>query len=168
MTSESEVEVAAQLPIYFFDTSALFKRYHTEPGTDVVDSAFEEMAVRIAPDLSLIELYSSLARRVRMQEITPQDFAAAKAKMTEDTQEKGVLRLEAVGEVDKADAARLIEQDGLTRSLRTLDALHLAVIRRLGPAQLSAVYCVDRPFIAVLEAEGFTVINPEETTSSQS
>jgi len=28
--------------VYFFDTSALVKRYHREAGTDVVDAAFED------------------------------------------------------------------------------------------------------------------------------
>ena len=37
-----------ELPTYFFDTRALFKRYHCEPGTDVVDTAFADAATRIA------------------------------------------------------------------------------------------------------------------------
>jgi predicted nucleic acid-binding protein len=148
-------------PAYFFDTSALLKRYHAEPGTDTVDAAFAAPSIRIASDLGLIELISSLARRVRMQEITRQDFQAAKAAIAKDTQADGVLRVEAVGEADKAEAARLLERYGLTQELRTLDALHLAVMRRLGPASLDAVYCADRRLIAILEAEGFTVINPE-------
>ena len=64
----------AESPIYFFDTSALFKRYHREPGTEAVDAAFAVPAVRIASDLALIELASAFARRVRMQEITAEDF----------------------------------------------------------------------------------------------
>jgi predicted nucleic acid-binding protein len=151
----------AEPPACFFDTSALFKRYHAEPGTDAVDAAFAAPSVRIASDLGLIELISSLARRVRMQEITRQDFQAAKAAIAKDTQDNGMLRIEAVGEADKADAAGLLERYGLTQELRTLDALHLAVMRRLGPAALDAVYCADRRLIAILEAEGFTVINPE-------
>ena len=151
----------AEPPAYFFDTSALFKRYHREPGTDAIDAAFAVSAIRIASDLALIELASTLARRVRMQQITAQDFQAAKAAIARDTQDQGVLRIEALGEADKADAARLLERYGLTRELRTLDALHLAVMRRLGPETLTAVYCADRRLIALLAAEGFTVINPE-------
>ena len=151
----------AEPPAYFFDTSALFKRYHREPGTDAVDAAFAVPAIRIASDLALIELASTLARRVRMQQITVQDFQAAKAAIAQDTQDRGVLCIEGLGEADKADAARLLEQYGLTRELRTLDALHLAVMRRLGPEALAAVYCADRRLTAILEAEGFTVINPE-------
>jgi hypothetical protein len=37
---------------YFFDTSALVKRYHIEVGTDVVDHAFEDKdAARIISDI---------------------------------------------------------------------------------------------------------------------
>jgi predicted nucleic acid-binding protein len=151
----------AEPPAYFFDTSALFKRYHREPGTDAVDAVFAAPAIRIASDLALIELASTLARRVRMRQITAQDFQAAKAAIAQDTQDRGALHIEVLGEADKADAARLLEQYGLTRELRTLDALHLAVMRRLGPEALAAVYCADRRLTAILEAEGFTVINPE-------
>ena len=96
-----------------------------------------------------------------MPQITMQDFQAAKAAIAEDTQDQTVLRIEALSKADKADAARLLEQYSLTQELRTLDALHLAVMRRLGPAALDAVYCADRRLIAILQAEGFTVINPE-------
>jgi predicted nucleic acid-binding protein len=152
---------ASETAACFFDTSALIKRYHTERGAEVVEAAFAEPAsVRIVSDIGIIELYSAFARRVRMGEITAEDFQMAKAELDADIQSRR-LRVEASGDADKAAAARLIEQYGLSHNLRTLDALHLAVIQRLGPAYLRAVYCADRPLIALLEAEGFTVINPE-------
>ena len=123
--------------------------------------AFREVTTtRIVSDIGLIELSSSFARRVRMQEISADDFQAAKAELDKDIQD-GLLRVEEAGAVDKAEAARLIEQYGLTQSLRTLDALHLAVMKRLSPQRLDAVYCADRPLLAILTVEGFTVINPE-------
>jgi predicted nucleic acid-binding protein len=45
---------------------------------------------------------------------------------------------------DKADTAHLLERYGLTRELRTLDALHLAVMRRFRPTALDTVYFADR------------------------
>jgi hypothetical protein len=131
----------------------------------VVEAAFAEPAyVRIVSDIGIIELYSAFARRVHMGEITADDFQTAKAELDADIQSRR-LRVEALGDADKAAAARLIEQYGLSHSLRTLDALHLAVIKRLGPTYLHAVYCADCPLIALLETEGFAVINPE--TSSE-
>ena len=35
------------------------------------------------------------------------------------------------------------------------------------PARLHAVYCADRPFLVILEAEGFRVINPETALPAQ-
>ena len=61
--------------IYFFDTSALVKRYHREVGTEIVDAAFDDKdATRIISDLSVIEFYSAFAKKVRTGEITEEDF----------------------------------------------------------------------------------------------
>jgi predicted nucleic acid-binding protein len=158
---------ASEAPVYFLDTSALIKRYHTETGSEVVEDVFRDPAAHLfISDLSIIELYSAFARRVRMGEITADDFQKAKAEFDADIQ-SGQLRVEAFGEADKVQAAQWIERHGVSRGLQALDAMHLAVIRRLGPAQLHAVYCADRPFLAILEAEGFRVINPETARPRQ-
>jgi predicted nucleic acid-binding protein len=130
-----------------------------------VETAFrEETTTRIISDSGLIEWFSSFARRVRMRELSADDFQPAKAEIDGDIQE-GLLRVEAVGAMDKAEAARLIGQYGLAQSLRTLDALHLAAMKRLSPERLDAVYGADRLLLAILMAEGFTVINPESPPS---
>jgi len=47
---------------FFFDTSALVKRYRSEDGTDVVDRIFADSAsVVIISRLALIEAISALA-----------------------------------------------------------------------------------------------------------
>jgi hypothetical protein len=43
-----------------------------------------------------------------------------------------------------------------------LDAIQLAVMKRLGPQVIRHIYCADRPFAALIKEEGFSVINPEE------
>lgn len=119
---------ASETAACFFDASALIKRYHTERGAEVVEAAFAEpVSVRIVSDIGIIELHSAFARRVRMGEITADDFQTAKAELDADIR-RGRLRVEAASDADKAAAARLVEQYGLSHNLRTLDALHLAVI----------------------------------------
>ena len=54
-----------------------------------------------------------------------------------------------------------VEQYGLSQSLRTLDALHLSVIKRLGPQQLRSVSCAAQTLIAILETLGCWVWNLE-------
>jgi uncharacterized protein len=149
-------------PVYFLDTSALVKRYHPERGSAVVQQVFADPnARRIISDISIIEVHSAFARRVRMGEIRQEDFYAVKAAFAVDIQ-SGRLAVEALDDTDKVEAARLVERYGLSQELRTLDAMHLAVIKRLGTGRLHTVYCADRGLCPVLAAEGFTVVNPEE------
>lgn len=49
---------------YFFDTSALVKRYHDEVGTAAVDEAFDdEDAFCLISDLTVIECHSAFAKQ---------------------------------------------------------------------------------------------------------
>ena len=46
-----------EAPVYFFDTSALLKRYHDEIGSDVVESAFDTPeANRWISEIRIIEV----------------------------------------------------------------------------------------------------------------
>ncbi|ETW98929.1 MAG: hypothetical protein ETSY2_41925 [Candidatus Entotheonella gemina] len=156
----------SETPFYFFDTSALLKRYHPEIGSEVVDAVFDlAVAVRVISDISIIEIYSAFARHVRVGDVTREDFQAAKLELDSDIQD-GRLLVIALSDADKAEAASLIESHGMTRALRTLDALHLAVMKRLGAARIHAVYCADQSLSAVLSAEGFNVIDPEAPPAS--
>jgi hypothetical protein len=88
------------------------------------------------------------------------EFEGAKSELAADIA-AGNLRVERLTDADKSEASYLIEQYGPSRELRTLDAMQLAVIKRLGADNLRTVYCADRALVAILQAEGFTVINPE-------
>jgi predicted nucleic acid-binding protein len=145
----------------FFDTSAVVKRYHQEVGTDVVDAAFADPSVvRIISDIGVIECYSTFAKKVRTGEITAEDFHVTIKELAEDIQ-SGIIHVIFFGDSDKQEAAALIAQYGLSRNLRTLDAMQLAVMKRLGFQVIRRVYCADGSFAALIEAEGFSVINPE-------
>ena len=153
----SEVEAS----IVFFDTSALVKRYHREVGTDVVEAAFSDHSItRIISDIGVIECYFAFARKVRTGDITEEDFRVTIKELAEDMQ-NGTIQLAFFGDNDKREAAVLIEKYGLSRNLRTLDAMQLAVMKRLGVQVIRDVYCADRPFVNLITAEGFSVINPE-------
>jgi predicted nucleic acid-binding protein len=145
----------------FFDTSAVVKRYHQEVGTDIVDAAFTDPSVaQIISDIGVIECYSAFAKKVRTGEITGEDFHVTIQELAEDIQ-RGTIQMAFFGDSDKKEAAALIAQYGLSRNLRTLDAMQLAVRKRLGFQVIRRVYCADGSFAALIEAEGFSVINPE-------
>jgi len=147
---------------FIFDTSALVKRYHREVGTDSVDAAFADKdASKIISDISVIEFYSAFAKKVRTGEVTAEDFQETIKEIAEDVR-SGVIELAFFGNSEKKEAAVLIEKPGLSRNLRTLDAMQLAVMKRLGSQTITHIYCADHAFVALLKEEGFPVINPEE------
>lgn len=122
----------AEVHTVFFDTSALVKRYHREVGTEVVEAAFNDHSItRMISDIGVIECYFAFARKVRTGDITEEDFRATMKELAEDIQ-SGIIRLAFFGDSDKREAAVLIEKYGLSRNLWTLDAIQLAVIKRLG------------------------------------
>lgn len=122
----------AEKRVCFFDTSALVKRYHQEIGTDVVDAAFEDKdAVKMISDISVIEFYSAFAKKARTGEITEDDFRETIKALAQDIR-SGAIELIPLSDSDKKEAVALIEKHGLSRNLRTLDAMQLAVIKRFG------------------------------------
>ena len=157
----------AEERVDFFDTSALVKRYHREVGTEVVDAAFAEKdGIRMISDMGVIEFYSAFAKKVHTSEITEEDFRETIKEIAEDIQ-SGATPLAFLGDSDKREAAALIESMAYQKNLRTLEAIQLAVVKRLGPQVLRHLYCADRPFVALIRAEGFSVIDPEEPPEAE-
>lgn len=75
------------------------------------------------------------------------------------------MQLRPFGEEEKRTAALLIERYGPSNSLRTLDAMQLAVMKGIEAGAITRVYCADRRFAEVVEREGFTVVDPERAPS---
>jgi predicted nucleic acid-binding protein len=115
------------VPGYFIDTSALAKLYHAEVSNQQMEMLAQSQDNRlIVSQLSVIELQSVFAARVRMGVIDQAslnqlrglffaDLAAGRFKVV----------LFAVRYFRSAD--RLIRTHAVSRTLRTLDALKLAV-----------------------------------------
>jgi predicted nucleic acid-binding protein len=151
--------------IYFFDTSALVKRYHQEIGTNVIDLAFRDDADKVICDIAVIEFYSAFARKVRTGEISEDTFRETVKALAEDIR-SGRIRLSPVTDFDKKEALTLIEKWGLSNNLRTLDALQLAVMKRNSSLGEMRVYCSDSSFVTVVEQEGLAVTNPERPSQT--
>ena len=147
---------------YFFDSSALAKRYHSELGTARVLSIFQEIGreVRISR-LSFLEIHSVFAMKVRGGVISRSEAAVLRARLLADV---------AAGEIEVCsittdlftEAERLIGQHSFSHRLRTLDALQLAVALGLAKQGLLDRFVVsDRALAEVAALEGLMVINPE-------
>jgi len=146
---------------YFLDTSALGKHYHPEAGTPDVDRIFQTPGAQLLISrLAVVEIHSAFARKVRTREITEADFRLLISLFRADIAQK-VIKVARMKLGHFQEAARLIEKHSLTKSLRTLDSIQLAVALDLhSQGRLDHFVSADKDLCAVAQAEGLTVISP--------
>jgi predicted nucleic acid-binding protein len=145
----------------FFDTSAFAKHYRAELGTAKVDAFLAETGSRhFISALGIIELHSVLARLVRNGQIAAADFHLARGRFLADIA-SGLWHVVPVTAAHFHYAQQLLVRHGLGRSLRTLDALQLAVSLLSSVRPLDAFVCSDSNLCLVAAAEGLAVVNPE-------
>jgi uncharacterized protein len=106
----------------YVDSSALLKRYVDEPDSKTADSLLRSDPALLTARHTIVEVRRSLARLLEER-----DAAAARSAFLEDL---GVLSIVEVDEVTCEMAAAIAELTGV----RTLDALHLAAVQRVGGA----------------------------------
>ncbi len=144
---------------YFLDTNALVKRYHREEGTDLIDRLFSESDVNfVISDISIIEFYSAIALKVRTGEIDESNFISLRKLFAQDIKNK-IYKIAEFAESEKKESVNLLLKHGKNRSLKTLDAIQLAVMKSLKQKRIKAV-CADEKFCKVISLEGFEVLNP--------
>ncbi len=84
---------------YFLDSSALAKRYHVERGTDVVDRLLREPGSRcFISRLTLTEVQSVFARKVREGFITEDEFELLRRRLLTDVATHPVLLVRVEGQ----------------------------------------------------------------------
>ena len=149
--------------LFFFDTSALAKRFHSELGSRAVGEIFGERGNRIFTSrLGLLEFTSVAAIKFRTGAMSVEDVSEFIAAVGDsvDSQEVIVMRLL---EEDYNRAQMLLTQYAQQHSLRTLDSLQLASALRFSErSHLDFFVTSDRILAKVAVLEGFAVIIPEE------
>jgi predicted nucleic acid-binding protein len=147
---------------YFYDSSAISKHYHLEKGTDVVDGFLRAPnSQHYISRLTIIEIHSVFARKVRMRDITEIDFVRLLRLLRADIGRSllGVVRFV---DAHYNEAERLLRSHSLHRGLRTLDALQLSVAVTLARhGGLDHFVCADTRLADAAVAEGLSVLNPE-------
>ena len=136
----------------YVDTSALIKRYITEPNSDEFDAFFMARARMAISRLTLVEMRCALARRRRNGEISAALEELAMDELRIDIQD-GVVVVHPVGDDQVAHALHLIDQVA-PLPLRTLDALHLSIAQR---NQNQDFATSDKNQAAAAQALGLTV-----------
>lgn len=147
------------MAVYFFDSSALVKRYANETGTAWVTTLVTTNYVFLAR-ITIVEVIAAIERRKRIGTITPVDAATAVTNFRGDaTTDYALID---ISRTLIAEAANLAELHGL----RAYDAVQLAaalqVQRERQAFNLSALILVsaDQTLNTAATAEGLTVEDP--------
>ena len=148
---------------YFLDSSALGKHYHVEIGTAEVERLLKEPGSRhFISRLAVIEIQSVFAGKVRTGLITEADFQLLRRRFLTDVTRRQFQVVRMTG-LNYQEAERLLRKHAPSRSLRTLDALQLAVALDLRRRRILDYFvCADKNLCAVVGLEGLSVINPEQ------
>ena len=147
---------------YMVDTSALVKYYHPEIGSPQVIAIADDLGnILFISRISLVEIHSALARKVRMGELQAPAFQQSLRRFYTDLRERK-FRLLKSSPLHERQAIRLLVRNGLTFPLRTLDAFQLSAALWLkDQQQLDHFLCADAKLCDAAQQEGLSVINPE-------
>ncbi len=145
---------------FFLDTSAFLKLYHEEVGTAQMDEIFRQPEnVLLISELTVVELHSSLARKVRTKEISPTAQAEALKNFGEDCTQRFIV--EPLHSLVIQNAKKLLLTYGNTKALRSLDALQLGAFLTAQAREALTFVCADERLVDVARVAGLQTLNPE-------
>jgi len=142
------------MPPYFFDTSALVKRYHSEDGTERVDQVFSEAdGPLIISNITIAEFTSAFARKSRDGFIDEKTLRYCLSSFSTDLlMEFWIIDLERAHIFNSRDLI-------IGHGLRALDGLQLAAALSL--KELKPVFvCSDKRLLDAAFKEGLEVLDP--------
>jgi len=148
---------------YFLDTSAVAKLYHKEAGSDYMDRILRESGSRsLISRLSIVEMESVIAIKLRTREIEPQHAETARRCLRADLSQERLLIGPPIQTYHYQAARDLLVRYGSDEGLRTLDALQLAIALDLRRTRLIAVMvAADQRLCRVASLAGCAAVNPE-------
>ena len=139
---------------YFIDTSALFKRYVKETGTDAMDKLFATGATRFICAITPVEVISNLRRLVDLDRlITEKEFQLLKGVFLQDI---SANRLEIV----ELAPSLLVSSLELCADqyITPLDALQLA--SALNMREHPVFVCADKKLLQRAAEKGLKIMDP--------
>lgn len=142
---------------YYFDTSALIKIYHLEPGSQKVIDIYNSEENIIISGLSTIELLSTIHRKYREKEINKNALEMVTDKFREDMSARyEVLKFTSVV---LEESWRLIQLYAKEYALVTLDSLQFAFFTTYCEKE-DIFVCSDHKLVKVVEMDGHLVLIP--------
>lgn len=133
--------------IYFLDTSALVKRYVTEPGSEQVRRLFQRRNEIAVARITEGEAYAAIARAARKNMITLEDRDRAFEQISDDMGEARIVEI-------RRPVVQLVRSLATRWPLRGYDAVQLACAVRLRDAGAPVdVWCSDDSLAAAARGE---------------
>ena len=137
--------------IYFLDTSALVKRYVTEPGSDQVRRLLRRKVDIAIARITEAEAYAAIARAVRMNVLTDDDRDRAFEQIAEDVAAARVVEI-------RRSVVSAVRDLVVRWALRGYDAIQLSCALRLQSENLAvAFWCADDALANAARCEGMRV-----------
>lgn len=137
----------------YVDSSALAKWYLNESGSAEFVAFIRAQHLALISRLTVVEIRSLLARRLRAGDITA-DYHQDAIRTFDGDVRRGFLQVEPLFDNQAVIAADFIDRL-MDQPLRTLDALHLAVAHTTG---VRLVATADRALARAAEALGFATV----------
>lgn len=142
------------MPLYFFDTSALVKRYHVETGSEKVDELFNDPeSVFAISNITITEFTSAFARKLNEGIISEEDLFNCLSEFSKD-----IIYSFWIIDLERNHINKSIPLI-IKHNLRTLYSLQLAVFLNLSPLNPTMVTSDEILLKATLK-EGFQAIKP--------
>lgn len=144
------------MPAYFFDTSALVKRYAPEPGTETVDQLVESGDSHVViTSLAIVEATSAARRKFNQGTFSERDVDDLLATFYSEALSS--FEIVPMDETAMALSFDLI----LEHDLRTLDSVQLSSALILAGSYGDLVFVgSDRELLDVADASGLTTLDP--------
>lgn len=142
---------------FFFDTSALVKRYYDEPGTATVDSLIESDDTEvILTAITVIETVSAFRRKYNREDL-PENVVDELLSSFFDEALSDCLIVPTEEALFTHSFGLILEDD-----LRTLDSLQLSAALAVAEEMENLTFvCADQQLISVADTRGLEGINPD-------
>lgn len=137
---------------FYFDTSALIKKYILEKGSDVVDNLFDKADIVFLSSISEIEIFSTFKRLLIEKDINAKEHKFLKSEFETDYQYFSVINFD---EYIAEHAKTVIEK----YQLKSLDSIQLGTALLVKDKIDSFIVC-DQKLINAAKKEGIDITNP--------
>ena len=142
--------------IIFFDTSALVKLYYPENGSENTANYLENCKKAYISRIAIIELYSTIYRKLRNNEISNSDLEDILSVFKKDIDNNVYEIIEISNITEKA--VELIKKYGNKYGIRTLDSIQVSCVLNIKkPIFLTS----DIRLVNILKEMKIKYINPE-------